>query len=66
MVGNLAHLHLLREAQAVLIQPESKKRHKAAGSTSGGDAAGKNSTSPPLKLTLYSDYTLPLSEFSGF
>ena len=59
MVGNLAHLNLLREAQAVLLQPESKKRHKAAGSTSGGDADGKKSTSPPLKLTLYSDYTLP-------
>ena len=30
MVGNLAHLHLLREAQAALIQPDSKKRHQGS------------------------------------
>ena len=58
MVGNLAHLHLLQEAQTALIQLDSKKRHRAAGSASDGEAAGKSSHFPPPRLTLYSDYTL--------
>ncbi len=58
MVGNLAHLHLLQEAQTALIQVDSKKRHRAAGSASDGEAAGKSSHFPPPRLTLYSDYTL--------
>jgi putative protease len=58
MVGNLSHLHLLREAQAAPIQPDLKKRRQAAGSPSGVAAAGKISPPQAAKLTLYSDYTL--------
>ena len=58
MVGNFSHLHLLQEAQAVLVQPDLKKRHQAAGSASAVTAAGKISTPQSTKLTLYSDYTL--------
>jgi putative protease len=59
MVGNLSHLHLLREAQAALGQPDWKKRREA-GSSDGVRGAGDAKEKPtvPQKLTLYSDYTL--------
>ncbi len=58
MVGNLSHLHLLREAQAAPIQPDLKKHRQAAGSPDGVAAAEKISPPQSAKLTLYSDYTL--------
>jgi U32 family peptidase len=59
MVGNLGHLHLLREAQTALSQPVVKKGRRAgrAGDPEVSATAEKNSAPPP-KLFLYSDYTL--------
>jgi U32 family peptidase len=58
MVGNLSHLHLLKEANAALAQPDVRKSHQASGSINGATAADKKTASQEAKLILYSDYTL--------
>jgi U32 family peptidase len=60
MVGNLGHLHLLREAQAALGQPDWKKRRQAGsrGAQEKDAAAKEKPASLPEKLILFSDYTL--------
>jgi putative protease len=58
MVGNLGHLHLLREAQAAVGRPVMKKRPGSSPGVDETGVAGKSSAPVPRKVTLYSDYTL--------
>jgi hypothetical protein len=58
MVGNLGHLHLLKEAQAALSQPVGRKHRRPASPGALPATTAAKPPGPPLKLTLYSDYTL--------
>jgi U32 family peptidase len=64
MVGNLGHLHLLREVQAALVQPDLNKPHQAGRRVIRGE--GPAGPALPPKLTLYSDYTLPCLNAAAF
>ena len=67
MVGNLGHLHLLREAQAALNQPGWKKRRQAGPAEGAGDAgAARENPAPAAEIDPVQRLYPALPEFPGF